>query len=53
MLARRPEDRIDDYDDILDILEDVEKDQAGMIVRRRTSFWRNASRLFGRDAKNG
>ena len=53
MLARRPEDRIDDYDAILDILEDVEKDQAGMIVRRRTSFWRNASRLFGRDARNG
>jgi serine/threonine-protein kinase len=53
MLARRPEDRIDDYDTILDVLDDVEKDQEGMIVRRRTSFWRNASRLFGRDAKSG
>ena len=27
--------------------------EKGIIVRRRTSFWRNASRLFGRDAANG
>ncbi len=58
MLARQPDRRISDYDTILDTLDAVIEDAArtedgSVIVRRRTSFWRNASRLFGRDAANG
>jgi tRNA A-37 threonylcarbamoyl transferase component Bud32 len=54
MLARHPEDRIADYDAILDALDSLIEaqergDSGAVIVRRRTSFWRNASRLFGRD----
>ncbi len=58
MLARRPAERIADYDTILDALDAITEAaeraaSAGVIVRRRTSFWRNASRLFGHDAASG
>jgi tRNA A-37 threonylcarbamoyl transferase component Bud32 len=57
MLARHPDQRIGDYDQILDTLEALAETEAsaddGIIRRRRSSFWRNASRLFGRDAAHG